>query len=113
MAFPTRGESESANDEVTLLLDLLPGEERGAQAGAVLQGHLRLLRPVAAHLQPLVVQRPHQVFAHLLPVGVFTGTRLQLPGCPLQRPQDPGRPHLLGSGRRLPHLARAGLLRSW
>lgn len=98
--------------KLSLMSNLLSGEERGAQAGAVLQGHLRLLCPVAAHLQPVVVQRPHQMFAHLLPVGFFTGTWLQLPGCPLQCPQDPGRPHLLGPGRRLSHLARAGLLRS-
>lgn len=90
---------------------LLSGQERRPQAGAVLQGDLRVLRPVAAHLQPVLVQRADQMSAHLLPVGVFTGARLQLPGRSLQRPQDLGRPHLLRSGRCLSHLAGAGLLR--
>ncbi|RVE72203.1 hypothetical protein OJAV_G00059410 [Oryzias javanicus] len=49
--------------------------------------------------------------AHLLPVGVPAGARLQLPRRSLQRPQDPGGAHLLRSGRRLSHLAGARLLR--
>lgn len=36
MTFSRRGERESANDEMTLVLIVLSGEERGAQAGAVL-----------------------------------------------------------------------------
>lgn len=92
------------------IFNLLSGQEWRAQAGAILQGNLCILRPVAAHLEPLLVQRTDQMSAHLLPVGVFTGTWLQLPRCSLQCPQDLGRPHLLCAGWRLSHLAGTGLL---
>ncbi len=94
-----------------LIFILFPGEEWGAQAGAILQGNLCVLCPVAAHLKSILVQCTDQMSAHLLPVGVFTGTWLQLPRCSFQRPQDLSRPHLFCPGRCLSHLAGAGLLR--
>lgn len=112
LCLPLEIKKKHLNKSRTLMFifNLRSGQERRAQAGAILQGNLCILRPVAAHLEPFLVQRPDQMSAHLLPVGVFTGTWLQLPRCSLQCPQDLGWPHLLRAGWRLSHLAGTGLL---